>query len=129
MKKVKFIVERTKDGYSAWSEDLSNGLAATMGDTITELKSNAVESYNLLIAESGKKPITEDNIQLMFNLGQFFEYYNVINVRALAARMKMNYTLLSQYITGAKTPSEKQTKKVLEGVKQLGRELYEADFS
>jgi hypothetical protein len=128
MKKVKFIVERTKDGYSAWHEDLSRGVAATMGDTITELKSNAVESYNLLIEDTGKKQITEDNIQLIFNLGQFFEYYNVINVKALAVRMKMNYTLLSQYITGAKTPSEKQTKKVLQGVKQLGRELYEADF-
>ena len=128
MKKVKFIVEKSKDGYSAWHEDLCNGLAATMGDTIAELKSNAVESYNLLISETAKKPITEEHIQLIFNLGQFFEYYNVINVRALAARMKMNYTLLSQYITGAKIPSEKQTKKVLQGVKQLGRELYEADF-
>lgn len=43
--------------------------------------------------------------------------------------MGMNYTLLSQYITGAKTPSEKQTMKVLQGVKLLGRELSEADFA
>ena len=129
MKKVKFIVEKSKDGYSAWYEDLSSGLAATMGDTIAELKADAVESYNLLVSETNKKQVSEDNIQLVFNLGQFFEYYNVINVRGLAQRMGMNYTLLSQYITGAKTPSEKQTKKVLQGVKQLGRELYEADFS
>ena len=129
MKKVKFIVEKSKDGYSAWNGDLSDGIAATMGGTIAELKSNAVESYNLLISETNKKQISEDNVQLIFNLGQFFEYYNVINVRGLARRMGMNYTLLSQYITGAKTPSEKQTKKVLQGVKQLGRELYEADFS
>lgn len=128
MRKVKFIVERTKDGYSAWNEDLSNGIAATMGDNIAELRANAVESFNLLIAETAKKPVTEDNIQLVFNLSQFFDYYNVINVRGLAQRMGMNYTLLSQYISGTKTPSEKQTKKVLEGVKQLGRELYEADF-
>ena len=71
MKKVKFIVEKSKDGYSAWYEDLTNGIAATMGDTIVELKSNAVESYNLLISETGRKPINEDNIQLAFNSGQF----------------------------------------------------------
>lgn len=128
MKKVKFIVEKTKDSYSAWNEDLSNGIAATMGDTIAELRANAVESYNLLIADTGKKQISEDDIQLVFNLGQFFDYYKVINVRALAQRMGMNYTLLSQYISGAKTPSEKQTQKVLAGVKQLGKELYEGDF-
>jgi hypothetical protein len=99
-----------------------------MGGTILELTANAVESYNLLIEGTSKKPITEEHIQLAFNLGQFFGYYNVINVRALAQRIGMNYTLLAQYISGSKTPSQKQTKKVLEGVKQLGRELYEADF-
>lgn len=31
MKKVKFIIEKLKDGYSAWNEDLSNGIAANYG--------------------------------------------------------------------------------------------------
>ena len=128
MKKVKFIVEKTNTGYSAYHEN-SNGVVATTGDSISELKFNILEAYNLQSDYYHKKPVSDNNIILAFDLGQFFEYYNVINVRGLAARMKMNYTLLSQYITGAKTPSEKQTKKVLQGVKQLGRELYEADFS
>jgi hypothetical protein len=128
MKKVKFIVEKTDTGYSAYHEN-SNGIVATTGENISELKANILEAYNLQLDYYHKKPVLADNFILAFDLGQFFEYYNVINVRGLAARMKMNYTLLSQYITGAKIPSEKQTKKVLEGVKQLGRELYEADFS
>ena len=128
MKKIKFIVEKTNTGYSAYHEN-PNGVVATTGDDIAELKANILEAYNLQLDYYHKKSVSDDNIILAFDLGQFFEYYNVINVRALAARMKMNYTLLSQYITGAKTPSEKQTKKVLEGVKQLGRELCEADFA
>jgi hypothetical protein len=127
MKKIKFIVEKTGTGYSAYHEN-SNGIVATTGSNIAELRANMLEAYNLQMDHYNKKPVTGDRLAIAFDLGQFFEYYNVINVRALAQRINMNYTLLSQYITGAKTPSEKQTKKVLEGIKQLGRELYEADF-
>jgi hypothetical protein len=128
MKKIKFIVEKTNTGYSAYHEN-TNGIVATTGDTIPELKANMLEAYNLQLEHYNKKPTTADHLSIAFDLGQFFEFYNVINVKALAARMGMNYTLLSQYITGAKTPSEKQTMKVLQGVKLLGRELSEADFA
>jgi len=37
----------------------------------------------------------------------------------------MNPTLLSQYIQGHKKPSEAQTKKILSGIQQIGRELSE----
>jgi len=128
MKKIKFIVEKTNTGYSAYHEN-ANGIVATTGDTIPQLKANMLEAYNLQLAHYNNKPTTADRLSIAFDLGQFFEYYNVINVKALAARLGMNYTLLSQYITGAKTPSEKQTMKVLQGVKLLGRELAEADFA
>ena len=78
MKKVKFIVEKSKDGYSAWNEDLCNGLAATMGATIAELRSNAVESFNLLMEGTSKKLITEDSIQFVFNLGQCKAKFGVL---------------------------------------------------
>jgi hypothetical protein len=128
MKKIKFIVEKTNTGYSAYHEN-ANGIVATTGDTIPELRANMLEAYNLQMEHYNKRPVTDDRLVIAFDLGQFFEYYNVINVRALALRMRMNYTLLSQYITGAKIPSEKQAQKVLQGVKQLGRELAEADFA
>jgi hypothetical protein len=43
--------------------------------------------------------------------------------------MNTNYTLLSHYITGVKKRSEKQVHEVLEGIKQLGKELAEVDFA
>jgi hypothetical protein len=58
--------------------------------------------------------VSDDNITIAFNWGSF-EYYNVINVRELAAGKKMNYTLLSQYITGAKRSSENRKKSIGRG--------------
>ena len=48
-----------------------------------------------------------------------------INVKALAERIGMNYTLLSQYATGRKKSSQKQTEKIVEGIQEVGRELAE----
>jgi len=40
----------------------------------------------------------------------------------------MNQSLLAQYIKGIKKPSTHQTKRILEGVQQIGRELSEVRF-
>ena len=128
MKKVKFNVEETNTGYSAYHEN-RHGIIATTGDNLADLRANIVEAYNLQASHYKKNGINKENIGLVFDLQQFFEYYNAINVKGLATRMNMNYTLLSQYISGVKVPSEKQVHKVLEGVKQLGKELSEADFA
>ncbi len=46
----------------------------------------------------------------------FFDFYKVINAKALSACMGMNQRLPAQYINGIKKPSATQTKRVLEGV-------------
>jgi hypothetical protein len=40
----------------------------------------------------------------------------------------MNQSLLAQYIRGIKKPSPAQTKRILKGVQQIGRELSEVRF-
>jgi len=65
MKKIKFTVEIGKDGYSAWHEPVGGGIAATMGASFAILKSNAVESYNLLMSDTNAKPITADAIEFL----------------------------------------------------------------
>jgi hypothetical protein len=40
----------------------------------------------------------------------------------------MNPALLSQYVQGSKKPSEKQKRKILEGIHQIGKELSEIDL-
>jgi hypothetical protein len=65
MKKIIFTVEIGKDGYSAWHEPKAGGIAATMGNTFAILKTNAVESYNLLISDTDIKPITVKDIEFI----------------------------------------------------------------
>jgi hypothetical protein len=65
MKKIRFLVEIGKDGYSAWHEPAAGGIAATMGDTFAILKANAMESYNLLISDTDVKPITIKDIEFI----------------------------------------------------------------
>jgi len=124
MKKITIIVEKTEDGYSAYSE---NYPVYTVGKNLDELKSNILEALNLYF-ENSEKTITTDVLKITLDLPQFFQFYKVINAKALSERIGMNQSLLSQYINGNKKPSPIQTQKILKGVQQIGRELSEIGF-
>jgi predicted RNase H-like HicB family nuclease len=125
MSKLEFIVERTNTGYSAYATEHN---VYTVGDTLQQLKANMVEALNLHFEETGKV-VTEADLQVTLDLPQFFAFYKVINAKALAARIGMPQSLLAQYISGHKKPSSKQTARILEGVRSVGRELAEIDFA
>ena len=118
-KKIKFTVEKTDTGFSAFSE--VNPIFTT-GKTFTELLKNVVEAMNLYLTDQDSK-VVEKNIEFEIDLQQFFQYYRVINSKFLAQRIGMNESLLSQYVQGRKKPSQKQTNKILQGIQQVGREL------
>lgn len=122
--KIEMIVEKTKTGYSAYAEKYP---VYTLGTTLDELKANMIESLNLFFQEQGKT-IAETDLKITLDLPQFFEFYNVINAKALSERIGMNQSLLAQYIKGIKKPSANQTRRILQGVQQIGRELAEIRF-
>ena len=123
MKFYTFILEKTNTGFSANSEDIDKYPAATTGSTIAEIKSNALEALNLWFEHNGKKQVTEESILIKLDLAQFFEYYNVINIKAFAKRIGMNKDLLSQYVNRIKKPSSKQVGRITKGISDLGAEL------
>jgi len=122
-KKIKIIVEKTKTGFSAYSEDHP---IFTTGRTIPELINNALEATQLNFEEEYE--ITHENLKFEIDFTQFFQYYKVLNSKFLAEKIGMNPTLLSQYIQGRKKPSENQTEKILTGIQQIGRELSEMNL-
>ena len=122
--KITIIVEKTKTGYSAYAEKYP---VYTVGKSLEELKSNILEAVNLLLEKSGK-PVAEDDLKIVLDLPQFFEFYKVINAKALSERIGMNQSLLAQYIKGVKKPSPTQTNRILKGVQQVGRELAGVQF-
>ncbi len=117
--KIEMIIEKTKTGYSAYAEKYP---VYTVGSSLEELKANILEALNLHFEKQGK-PITENDLKITLDLPQFFEFYKVINAKALSERIGINQSLLAQYIKGIKKPSPTQTLRILKGVQQVGKEL------
>lgn len=122
--KIDMIVEKTNSGYSAYAEKYP---VYTVGNSLEELKTNMLEAVNLYF-EKQNKIVSENDLKTILDLPQFFEFYKVINAKALSERIGMNQSLLAQYIKGIKKPSPVQTKRILSGVQQIGRELAEVRF-
>jgi predicted RNase H-like HicB family nuclease len=121
--KLKFIVERTDTGFSAYSKDYP---VYTSGNNFTELLANAEEAMSLY-QEDQEHQIDAKDIDFEIDLQQFFQYYRVINAKFLARRIGMNESLLSQYVQGKKKPSHRQTGKILQGIHEIGEELINID--
>jgi transcriptional regulator with XRE-family HTH domain len=128
MKKIVFMVEKTNTGFSAFAKD-DNINVGTTGTTITELKSNILEALNLLNERQGKRLIKIEDLVIELDLPQFFDYYKIINAKALAQRIGMNQSLLAQYVGGQKKPSLKQVERIISGVKEAAKEILELEFA
>ncbi len=124
--KINITVVKEDTGYSA-NTSVENNFIATEGNTFEELKANILEAVNLAFEEKGLV-YNIDEIKFCYDLESFFDFYKVINVKALSERIGMNQSLLAQYIKGNKKPSISQTKRILQGVQQIGRELSEVRF-
>lgn len=125
-RKVTLRVLKESRGYSA-TANIENNFIATQSETFAELQTNIIEALNLAFEEEGYLYSIKD-VRLEFDLESFFDFYKVINVKALSERIGMNQSLLAQYIRGIKKPSQAQTRRILTGVQQIGRELSEARF-
>ena len=127
-KEPKITMKITKEsiGYSAYTlyGDISIN---TCADTFEELKTMILDAVNLSF-EDKWYIYTIDKIGFTYDMASFFEFYKVINAKALSGRIGMNQSLLAQYIKGIKKPSPTQTKRILNGVQQVGRELAEIRF-
>ena len=117
--KIEMIIEKTKTGYSAYAAKYP---VYTVGHSLEELKKNILEALNLYFVKQ-KKRITVADLKITLDMPQFFEFYKVINAKALSDRIGINQSLLAQYISGIKKPSPTQTTRILKGVQQVGREL------
>jgi len=122
---IEMIVEKTRTGYSAYASKYS---VFTTGKSLVELKTNILEALNLYF-EDQHKHVKESDLIITLDLAQFFEFYKVINAKALSERIGMNQSLLAQYIKGIKKPSTAQIERILKGVRKVGRELAAIHFT
>lgn len=113
-------------GYSA-STSIKNIHINTQGETLDELKKNILDAVNISFKDLSFV-YDANEITLKPDLQSFFEFYRVINAKALSERIGMNQSLLAQYINGTKKPSPSQAQRILKGVQQVGRELASIQF-
>jgi transcriptional regulator with XRE-family HTH domain len=118
-KNIVVIIEKTDTGFSAYAEDYP---LSTTGITMNALIENIIEAFSLYFEEIKFNPAM---ISFEIDFKQFFKYYKVLNSKALAEKIGMNPSLLSQYVKGHKRPSEKQRRKILYGINRIGQELAE----
>jgi hypothetical protein len=128
-KKIVVIIEKSNTGFSAYADSYP---VYTTGSTMNELIANTFEAFSLYFENTN---FESSRIAFELDFKQFFQYYKVLNSKALAKKIGMNPTLLSQYIRGHKRPSPKQSRRILYGINQIGQELaemkviYEKEFN
>lgn len=124
--KIELTIIKEDEGYSAIGQWKNSDLA-TCGDNWEHLQKMIIEMINLVFEDLGYT-YTIDEIHFKYDLESFFDFYKVINAKALSERIGMSQSLLAQYTNGIKKPSPSQTKRILQGVQQIGRELAEVRF-
>jgi transcriptional regulator with XRE-family HTH domain len=124
--KIKLKIIKEDQGYTAVGQWKNRSLV-TCGENWEELQVMVIEMLNLVFEDLGYN-YSIDEVSFTYDMASFFDFYKVINAKALSERIGMNQSLLAQYIKGNKKPSIAQTKRILEGVQQIGRELSEVRF-
>ena len=124
--KLKVTIQKENIGFSAHVV-IKNNFIGTEADTFDLLVTNLLEAINLTFEEQGFVYQLSE-LKFTYDLQSFFEFYKVINAKALSERIGMNQSLLAQYIKGIKKPSDTQIRRILTGVQQIGRELTEINF-
>ena len=121
MSRVTLIIEENKDGF--WAQIKEFDGVFTHGVTLEELKSNAVEALELYFEESESTMPENVQFEFVYDIREFFEVNDFINISKLAERSGINPSLLRQYARGIKYPGEKQIAKIQATIREIGKEL------
>ncbi|CAN5213767.1 helix-turn-helix transcriptional regulator [soil metagenome] len=131
MKKVKIVIERSNDLFSAYAENVNGVYGA--GDTVAEAKDSIIKSIELL-KKYNKTNVpailkSEYSLVFRFDVESFLNYYKGIFTNAALERITgINQKQFQHYATGLKKPRETQIKKIETALHILGRELISVEL-
>lgn len=131
-KKIKIIIERSKDSFSAYAENVPGVYG--QGDTVDEAKQSALAGIHLF-----KKYNQEENIPAIlkgdyeivfkFDAESFLNFYKRIFTNAALQRMTgINQKQFQHYASGLKKPRQAQVKKIETAIHSLGKELMSVEL-
>ena len=128
------ILEKTDAGYSAYLPDLPGSISTGM--TIADIKNNIKEAIDFHIEgmRIENMPIPERfdgefDLSFKMDVSSLFEWFSGILTKSGVSKLTgMNQSLISQYVSGSKSPSAKQTKRIERALHNLGQELLEIEL-
>lgn len=133
MKKAIVLIERGEDGsYGMYAPDLKNVIIGT-GDTVEQAKEDFEEGYREMVEtyQEDGVPVPEElkdlEFEYRYDLSAFYEAHPYLNVTQVARYIGINETLMRQYRRGQYI-SEAQLARIQEGIRQIGRELANAEL-
>ena len=126
MKTIKIIIEKTKDHYSAYAENVEGVYGA--GETVAEAKESILQVIKLL--KKHNKTILpkilkgEYEIKFKFDAQSLLNYYKGVFTNASLERMTgIKQKQIQHYASGLKKPRADQKIKIQNSLHQLAGEL------
>jgi predicted RNase H-like HicB family nuclease len=127
---IPIILERSDDAFYARIADIGNFLPVTYGNTIAEVEQNMRELITDYLDNEGKDDAAWYNINAQtieftysYDVQAFFEAFSALKITEIARLAGLNASLLRQYATGAKHPSQTQAKRIEYAIHTLGEQL------
>lgn len=125
--KVKVVIEKNKTGlFSAYVEDdLPDFTLNGQGYTVEEAKREIISAYNEikeLLDEEGKTA-PELDFEYRYDIPSLFSEFKMINISGFAKSIGINPGLMRRYACGETFASEKQLKRIEDGMHILGKKL------
>ncbi|NIJ54268.1 type II toxin-antitoxin system HicB family antitoxin [Dyadobacter arcticus] len=131
MKKIRVIIERSKDFFWAYGDNVDkiNG----GGETIEEVKQSILECIEIVKSFDDKNipAALKGEYELVWKLdvGSFLQYYKgIFNQTGIAKLTGINEKLLNHYASGLKKPRPAQAKKIEMALHRLGNELLSVEL-
>lgn len=126
---MKVSIEKQSDGtYIAYNTDGDYCTLIGTGNSVKEAKEDFSNSM-AAVAESYRErgdfmpPELAEAPEFHFDISSLFEYYSMFNVSALGRYLGINDSLMRQYRRGDTHISDKQLKKIEDGIHRLATEL------
>ncbi|HXR84125.1 MAG TPA: type II toxin-antitoxin system HicB family antitoxin [Hanamia sp.] len=131
VKKITAIIEASSTGFGVYSDKLP-GITG-YGETIEKAKEDikdAIKDILEMCEEEGTAApgyLNDGNLEFVYkyDLPSLFAHFGMLDATNFARKINLNPSLLRQYKSGLTTASEKQKKKIEEGLHELGRQLLE----
>ena len=128
-KHIVAIIEASSTGFGIYTHDIVG--ATGYGRTVEEAKESFTDSIKEVI-ETAKalwlplpKDLNNGDLEITYktDIASVFNYLTQIDVTNFAESIGINASLLRQYKTKKAVASPKQSKRVIEGLHELGRQL------